>query len=122
MTLEQGGCLIVEHWVSTDQKHTGTSFNYFDLRDKKWHQLYIDNSGNAGAFPALAGNLVDGKMVLTSDETQTPAFRWTWYPMGRDKVRQMAERSDDGEKSWKVIWDSVYVKMDSAQLKPAARK
>jgi hypothetical protein len=80
------------------------------VRDQKWHQLYLDNSGNAGAFPAMAGNFVEGKMVLVSDENQKPVSRWTWYVLEPGKVRQMAEQSTDGEKTWKIIWDSVYVK------------
>src|SRR5690349_25148162 len=55
VTLEQDGCLIVEHWKSSRGTETGSSFNYYDTRDSKWHQLYIANNGNAGAFPAMAG-------------------------------------------------------------------
>src|ERR1700722_20201366 len=54
VTLEQDGCLLIEHWTASTGGQTGTSFNYYDVRDKKWHQLYLDNSGNAGAFPAMA--------------------------------------------------------------------
>jgi hypothetical protein len=114
VTLEQDGCLLVEHWTSTSGGQTGTSFNYYDVRDKKWHQLYLDNSGNAGAFPAMAGNLVDGKMVLLTDEKQTPVFRWTWYVLEPGKVRQMAELSGDGQKTWNIVWDSVYTKQKAA--------
>jgi tetratricopeptide (TPR) repeat protein len=110
VTLEQEGCLIVEHWTASTGGQTGTSFNYYDVRDKKWHQLYLDNSGNAGAFPAMAGNLIGEKMVLLSDETQSPVSRWTWYVLEPGKVRQMAEQSTDGQKTWNIVWDSVYVK------------
>jgi hypothetical protein len=110
VTSEQDGCLLIEHWTSSTGEETGTSFNYYDVRDKKWHQLYLDNSGNAGDFPAMGGNLIDGKMVLVSDEKQSPVFRWTWYVLSPGKVRQMAEKSDDGQKTWKIVWDSVYVK------------
>ena len=110
VTSEQDGCLLIEHWTSSTGGETGTSFNYYDVRDKKWHQLYLDNSGNAGDFPAMDGNLIDGKMVLVSDEKQSPVFRWTWYVLSPGKVRQMAEKSDDGQKTWKIVWDSVYVK------------
>src|SRR5262249_40251600 len=79
VTLEQEGCLLVEHWKSAEGVQTGSSFNYYDIRDKKWHQLYIDNSGNAGAFPAMAGNLQDGKMVLLTDNNNGTVSRWTWY-------------------------------------------
>lgn len=117
VTVEQDGCLLIEHWKSSAGGETGTSFNYYDVRDKKWHQLYLDNSGNAGAFPAMGGKLVDGKMVLISDEKQSPVFRWTWYVLGPDKVRQMAEQSDDAQKTWKIIWDSVYVKSGTSAPK-----
>ena len=110
VTVEQDGCLIIEHWTASTGKETGTSFNYYDVRDKKWHQLYLDNSGNAGAFPAMAGTLVEGQMVLISDESHSPVFRWTWYVLEPGKVRQMAEQSADGQKTWKITWDSVYVK------------
>ncbi len=113
VTLEQDGCLLVEHWTANTGGQTGTSFNYYDVRDKKWHQLYLDNSGNAGAFPAMAGNLVDGKMVLLTDENQMPVSRWTWYVLEPGKVRQMAEQSSDGQKTWNIVWDSVYTKQKS---------
>jgi hypothetical protein len=112
VTLEQQGCLIVEHWTASSGGETGTSFNYYDVRDKKWHQLYLDNSGNAGAFPAMSGDLVGEKMVLITDQAQSPASRWTWYVLEPGKVRQMAEQSSDGGKTWKIIWDSVYVKQN----------
>ncbi|HEY0703648.1 MAG TPA: hypothetical protein VGD60_12855 [Candidatus Acidoferrales bacterium] len=112
VTLEQDGCLLIEHWTAAQGGQTGTSFNYYDIRDKKWHQLYLDNSGNAGAFPAMAGDLASGKMVLITDATQSPVSRWTWYVLEPGKVRQMAEQSTDGQKTWNIVWDSVYVKQD----------
>ena len=110
VTIEQSGCLLIEHWTSAMGGQTGTSFNYYDIRDKKWHQLYLDNSGNAGAFPAMVGNLKDGKMVLLTDPKVSPVFRWTWYVLAPGKVRQMAEQSTDGQKTWSIGWDSVYAK------------
>lgn len=109
VTREQEGCLLVEHWKSARGVETGTSFNYYDINDKKWHQLYISNSDNAGAFPPMAGNLIDNKMVLVSDQKVSPVFRWTWYVISPGKVRQMAEQSSDGQKTWQIVWDSVYV-------------
>ena len=88
---------------------TGTSFNYYDVRDKKWHQLYLDNSGNAGNYPAMGGSLLDGKMVRLTDDTNKTLTRWTWYVMEPGKVKQMAELSTDHGKTWKTIWNSAYV-------------
>ena len=109
ITREQDGCLLVEHWKSGRGVESGTSFNYFDIRDKKFHQIYFDNSGNAGAYPPMAGSVVDSKMVMISDEKASPVFRWTWYVISPGKVRQMAEQSDDQQKTWRVIWDSTYI-------------
>jgi hypothetical protein len=118
VTVEQEGCLLIEHWKAGTGGQTGTSFNYYDVRDKKWHQLYLDNSGNAGAFPAMAGNLVGEKMVLITDTAISPVSRWTWYVVSPGKVRQMAEQSTDGQKTWNITWDSIYVK--TAQSAPSA--
>jgi tetratricopeptide (TPR) repeat protein len=109
VTREQDGCILIEHWKSGRGIETGTSFNYYDIRDKKFHQIYLDNSGNAGAFPPMAGGLVDNKMVMLSDENVSPVFRWTWYVISPGKVRQMAEQSNDGQKTWQIVWDSTYV-------------
>ena len=110
VTLEQEGCLIIEHWTSATGGQTGTSFNYYDVRDKKWHQLYLDNSGNAGAFPAMAGTLQSDHMVMLTDNDGGQVSRWAWYVLSPGKVRQMAEQSTDGGKTWQITWDSVYVK------------
>jgi hypothetical protein len=110
VTLEQSGCLLVENWTSAAGGQTGTSFNYFDVRDRKWHQLYLDNSGNAGNFPAMAGSLVDGRMVMLTEDVNNTLTRWTWYELEPGRVRQMAELSNDHGQTWAVVWDSTYVK------------
>jgi len=46
---------------------------------------------------------------MISDQKSSPIFRWTWYTVSPGKVRQMAEQSDDGEKTWHIIWYSIYV-------------
>jgi hypothetical protein len=110
VTLEQDGCLLVENWKSAGGQQTGTSFNYYDIRDKKWHQLYLDNSGNAGAFPAMAGSLVGNRMVLFTEPSGKQRTRWTWTPLAPNKVRQAAEVSADDGVSWHSVWDSIYVR------------
>ncbi len=114
VTLEQSGCLVVEHWTSSAGGQTGTSFNYYDIRDKKWHQLYIDNSGNAGSFPAMAGTLADGKIVMLTDDVNNTLTRWTWYLMEPGKVKQLEELSTDHGATWRIVWNSVYVKQGRA--------
>ena len=71
---------------------------------------YLDNSGNAGAFPAMAGTLQSDHMVMLTDDSGGQMSRWAWYVLSPGKVRQMAEQSADGGKTWQITWDSVYVK------------
>ena len=110
VTLEQDGCLIVEHWTALRGREKGSSFNYYDVADKKWHQLYIANNGNARSFPPIAGGVKNGAMVLINDEDPNEVSRWTWSPLPGGRVRQMAEQSKDGGKNWTTTWDSIYVK------------
>jgi tetratricopeptide (TPR) repeat protein len=104
-----GGCILQENWLASRTPQSGTSFNFYDYRDKKWHQDYYDNSGNMGNFPPLTGEWRDGKMVLLSTGVR-PLFRWTWYELAPGRVRQMAEQSSDSGKTWVTTWDSIYVK------------
>jgi tetratricopeptide (TPR) repeat protein len=105
-----GGCIVQENWVSTRAPQSGTSINFYDYRDKKWHQDYYDNSGNMGNYPPLAGELRGGKIVLLSAPGRRALSRWTWYELAPGRVRQMAEQSGDGGETWSITWDSVYVK------------
>jgi tetratricopeptide (TPR) repeat protein len=111
ITRENDGCILQEHWASR-RVERGTSFNFYDNRDKKWHQIYFDNSGNMGAYPPMAGGMKDERMVFLTDTNQSPLSRWTFYPLDATgkKVRQWAETSSDGGKTWITTWDSVYVK------------
>jgi hypothetical protein len=58
----------------------------------------------------MAGELKDGKMVLYTDAKDGQQSRWTWYELSPGRVRQMAEQTSDGGKTWNVTWDSVYLK------------
>ena len=106
---ELNGCLVVEHWNDSAGKILGSSFNYYDTRDKKWHQLYLSNSGRAGDYPAMAGEFRDNKMTLLTDPHDGPVSRWTWYVVSPGHVRQMSEQIQT-DKSWQITWDSIYVK------------
>jgi hypothetical protein len=62
----ENGCVLQEHWIGS-KGITGTSINYFDKTDKKWHQLWVDSSGNK---LILSGGYQDGKMTMDSDWIQ----------------------------------------------------
>ncbi len=116
VTLEQDRCLLVEHWTSGLGFETGTSFNYFSNHDHKWHQLYVANN-NGTAHPEVRGVLENGHMVLITDVIDGVQSRWTWYEIAPGKVRQMAEQTTDGGKSWQITWDSVYLRKPPSEAK-----
>jgi len=59
---EYDKCVLKEQWKSSSINR-GTSYNYYDLKDKTWNQVWIDNSGFS---LVLKGHFIDGKMILKS--------------------------------------------------------
>jgi hypothetical protein len=102
ITREYDGCVVQEHWTATGQ--TGSSFNIYDARSKKWHQTWVDSGGT---LLLLDGGL-DGNAMLLTSPGGTQRIRFTPLPDGR--VRQLWETTDDGGKSWKVKFDGYYAK------------
>lgn len=60
-------CAIQENWKSSNGNSLGTSYSYYDISDKKWHQLWIDNKGYV---LETSGNYANGEMVLISELVQ----------------------------------------------------
>lgn len=108
VTLHLGGCMLMESWKGAGGMH-GMSMNFYEPNDQTWNQIFVDNNGLPANWPPLKGKLEDGSMVLWSPEGQNRT-RWTWTKVDEDRVRQMAEATSDGGKTWNVVWDSYYVR------------
>ena len=104
------GCVLRESWTGA-RGSSGTSYNAYDRRTRKWHQTWMDDRGGV---LQLDGGLTDGKMVLTGetrDTTGAPVLnRLTWQETAPGAVRQLWETSADGGKSWTVAFDGRYRK------------
>lgn len=109
ITQRLDGCLLLEEWESV-RGGKGLSINYYDDRDGTWTQTYRDSSGKIATWPDLKGGFRDGSMILESVPGDHPMSRWVWTRIDKNKVRQMAESSEDGGKTWTVVWDSYYVR------------
>ena len=108
VTLEEDGCVVHEHWKSV-MGETGQSFNFYDRNDRKWHQVWISNSG--GVLD-LSGGLVDGAISYTG-ETRGPKGRRVLHdlrfiPDSAGNVRQLWKTSLDDGTTWTVGWDGLY--------------
>lgn len=78
---------------------------------KHWHQTWVDNSGG---ILSLDGGLSNGAMVLKQARTlrdgSNAIDRITWTKLEAGNVRQLWDRSKDGGKHWKVVFDGIYTR------------
>jgi hypothetical protein len=98
------GCVLREVYEQRDGL-VGQSFSIYDAKRKVWHQSWVTNRGQ---LLVLEGGLQGERMVLTGFDHPTESKRvllrgtWTRVP---DGVRETAETSGDGGKSWKPLFD-----------------
>jgi hypothetical protein len=95
------GCAIEEHWRGGDGSE-GKSLTFFDPSAKRWHQTYVDNTGQP---LMLEGSFVGTSLVLygkCGEGFKQTFHRITWSPVAGG-VRQHWEQSANGQ-----TWDSVF--------------
>ena len=106
ITKIHNGCAVQEEWHPFTML-TGSGLNAYDRRAAVWRQTWIDSTGERAD---LSGAMEGGKMVLTG-EAGGPAgarrSRLTLWPED-DTVRQLAEYSTDGGRTWQVSFDFAY--------------
>jgi hypothetical protein len=103
------GCVIFESWSGEDQ-FKGNSFNLYNREINKWQQVWVDSRGQridfTGEFRAdgmhYEGPFVSGgKRVLS---------RMKFLKLDHDRVRQIWEQSADEGKTWKTLFQGIYIK------------
>ncbi len=102
------GCALQESYEDVNGM-VGRSLNVYDASRKVWHQTWVTNRG---ALLVLEGGVESGRMVLRATETTAAGpvlWRAVWIPQGAE-VRETAETSSDGGKSWKPKFDIVFRK------------
>ena len=110
VTLEEGGCVIHEHWVGA-KGGTGQRFNFYDRGDGNWHQMWVSNSGD---MLYLAGSYTDGTLTFRGERKQADGtrlmHRLSFHPNPDRSVRQFWEISSDGGATWTSAFDGLYRK------------
>src|SRR5439155_3388325 len=98
------GCVLLEVYQQTDGL-VGESFSLYDASSGGWHQSWVTNRGG---LLLLDGRLEGDRMVLTGAEKgkdgTSSLLRGIWRREGPG-VRETAERSTDGGKTWKPVFD-----------------
>lgn len=101
------GCVIHEDYRQNDGLH-GESYSLYDAARKVWHQSWVTNRGD---LLLLVGGMQSNRMVFKGVERKVgkpdAQVRAAWYQQG-DGVRETAERSLDGGKTWKTEFDILF--------------
>ena len=103
------GCVIFENWES--QGFSGKSWNFFDRGTGKWRQIWIDISGRKAEFSGEFREKVmrfEGEAILANGNKVKN--RMSFFVLSADKVRQLAERTNDGGVTWVTTVDFTYLR------------
>jgi hypothetical protein len=109
------GCALREVYEQTDGL-VGQSFSTYDASRKVWHQTWVTNHGQ---LLVIEGEFRNGRLTLTGTQPaaggRTNTIRAVWYPpkdapkdARKDGVRETAEISGDGGKTWKPLFDILF--------------
>lgn len=116
----ESNCILRENWKSSVSSHTGTSYTFYDMKSKEWKHIWMDSDGQS---LILSGSLVNGQMVMSSEEYRDEKGnriidRMTWIKRDDGTVRQLWERSEDGGLDWSIMFDGLYRKRKAPEPTP----
>jgi hypothetical protein len=113
VTIILDGCVLREVYQQTNGL-VGESYSLYDASRGRWHQSWVTNRGS---LLLLDGGLEGDRMVLTGTEKAkdgtSSLLRGIWH-RERSAVRETAERSTDGGKTWKPVFDILFRKHGAA--------
>lgn len=105
-----GDCVIYENWTAGN--HGGKSFNAYNKDDGKWIQTWVDDQGDVTQF--VNGEFKDHALRFEARKKTADGNaidkHLTFFDLGDGRVRQFAELSTDGGKSWTTEYDFLYVR------------
>ena len=107
VTSTLGGCVLREVYRQNDGLE-GESYNLWDAKRRLWHQSWVTNRGD---LLLLDGLFEDNRMTLiartTKPDGSSSLLRGMWWVEGVN-VREKADRSSDGGKTWTPVFDLVF--------------
>lgn len=100
-----GGCALRESYDGRNGV-SGQSLSIYDSGRKLWHQSWVTNRGQ---LLVIEGRMKGDRMVLegANPPGSSTTIRGIWSRMG-DAVRETAETSSDGGKTWQPLFDLVF--------------
>lgn len=113
------GCAVREAYHG-ENGLVGESFSIYDASRKVWHQTWVTNRGQ---LLVLEGEFRNRRMTLRATETTAAGpvlWRGVWIPQA-DGVRETAQTSSDGGKTWKPRFDMSFRRHGSTREKTPVR-
>ncbi|MGE3931368.1 MAG: hypothetical protein AB7G05_14495 [Hyphomonadaceae bacterium] len=110
--VEDGGCVITEHWRSEGAPFSGRSLNIYSAQKGHWEQFWVDSSGDITHF--IGAPTADANMQLTAEDDVGPQrpepifSRMTFTVNADGSVRQHGEASTDRGATWSDRYDFTY--------------
>src|SRR5262245_27202635 len=108
-------CIILEEWTSAGMfngiRYAGKSFNTWNNILQQWQQTWVDNAGSSTAY--TKGKYENKAIVFNTDpfpfsKDTIATRRLTFFDLGADKVRQLAEITKDKGNTWVTEYDLEY--------------
>jgi hypothetical protein len=111
-----GGCVVEESFAANGPSpFMGRSVSTYDPRTKGWRQTWVDNQG---FYLDFTGGLEGGQMVLLrqglTPDGRPQVSRMVFLNVTRDSLDWRWERSEDGGKTWRLLWPIHYVRKGRA--------
>jgi len=101
------GCAVREEWDGGQVK--GTSINAYDKPDQRWRQMWVDNFGSVLRMEGMwKGDHMELHGSRVGSDGKERELRVTLSPQPDGSLLQRQERSEDGGRTWKVIFEGRY--------------
>jgi hypothetical protein len=101
------GCTVVEDWGGPSDG--GRNFDAYSADDGHWHRLFVDSGGRVHVFTGAN----EAGAIRYAGTSQNPGGgtslnRLTLRPLGRDEFDELWQKSIDGGKTWKTVFEGLY--------------
>lgn len=108
--IEDGGCVVTEHWTSVRTPFSGRSLNLYSRESGRWEQYWVDSTGGRTLF--VGGPIDNGIQMTTVEPVAQPSgpaaySRVTLLARPDGAVLQRGETSEDGQ-TWTLRYAFIY--------------
>src|SRR5215472_1292851 len=102
VTDSAGGCALKEEFSDIHSQKQHTTIRY-DAGTERWERVVVDPFRTYKSNGSFAP---DGSIAFY----ETPTDRETYRPTDADHVHFTGEKSDDGGRTWRVLFDATYIR------------